>query len=88
MHSLRKNSNAWSSPDSFVTDGGRHRVANSSGKRDDEVVKLVTTTGVTFEIVEYEKLEVTFLQLQFLQPFLILIAAGDICELFKDRSFW
>ena len=87
MHSLRKNSNAWSSPDSFVTDGGRHRrVANSSGKRD-EVVKLVTTTGVTFEIVEYEKLEVTFLQLQFLQPFLILIAAGDICELFKDRSF-
>ena len=55
MHSLRKNSNAWSSPDSFVTDGGRHRVANSSGKRDDEVVKLVTTTRVTFEIVEYEK---------------------------------
>ena len=51
MHSLRKNSNAWSSPDSFVTDGGRHRVANSSGEGD-KVVKLVTTTGVAFKKVK------------------------------------
>ena len=53
MHSLRKNSNAWSSPDSFVTDGGRHQVANSSGERE-EVVKLVTNTGVAFEKVKKE----------------------------------